>query len=285
MERDSGSTDLPVLRQWIGRTETVVDTITPRLEASLRAIFDRSADIPAADDLATPTIHWCLGPQIVPMSGLGVDGHPARGGFLPPVPLPRRMWAGGELSFIDPLRVGDVVTRQSRIEDVAVKTGRSGSLCFVTVRHVFSTARGLAIDERQDLVYREASRAGAASVPAQPQSQAQWQGSVACNPVLLFRYSALTFNGHRIHYDRDYAVNQEGYADLVVHGPLQAAKLIDLATEIRGTLPQNFSFRGVHPLFGNGAFSVNAIPSDKGLRLWTADAKGGITMRAEASWP
>src|SRR6266850_1363931 len=144
--------DLADLRRWIGRCEIVRDTITPRLEASFRATLDRAPRQPVAGEPATPGVHWCLAPQIVQMEALGDDGHPRASGFLPPVPLPRRMWAGGELTFLDSLQVGDLVTRNSRIEDVAVKEGRSGTLCFVTVRHAWSTARGTALDERQDIV-------------------------------------------------------------------------------------------------------------------------------------
>ena len=165
------------------------------------------------------------------MSELGPDGHPARGGFLPPVPLPRRMWAGGELEFFDTLRVGDEVTRTSRIAEVTMKTGSTGVLCFVSVDHLVTTPRGTAIRERQDIVYRDVSTAAAAPAkPAAPPPTAQHRESHMADPVLLFRYSALTFNGHRIHYDRDYVTKVEGYPGLIFHGPMQAA----LAGGIRG---------------------------------------------------
>ncbi len=286
MSSDPDSLDLDALRAWIGRQEAATDIVTPRLEASLRAVFDRQPGEPAVGDPATPTIHWCLTPAIVRMSELGEDGHPRRGGFLPPVPLPRRMWAGGELTMTAPLHVGDTVTRQSRIEAVEAKTGRSGPLCFVTVRHLYSTERGPAIAERQDIVYRGESPNGA-NAPAAPASappRAERQRSFRCDPVLLFRYSALTFNGHRIHYDRDYAVRQEGYPGLVVHGPLQAAALIGFAAEIRGAVPRTFSFRGVSPLVANVSFMLNAVSDADGLRLWASDEDGRVTMHAAARW-
>ncbi len=286
MSGDPDSLDLDALRAWIGRRETATDIVTPRLEASLRAVFDREPGEPAAGEPATPTIHWCLTPTIVRMAELGEDGHPRRGGFLPPVPLPRRMWAGGEVTMIDPLRVGDMVTRDSQIEAIDAKTGRSGPLCFVTVRHLYATARGPAIEERQDIVYRAASPSGA-GVPAAPgpvPPKAERQREVACDPVLLFRYSALTFNGHRIHYDRDYALTREGYPGLVVHGPLQAAALIGFAADVHGAPPRTFTFRGINPLIAGVSFTVNAASDADGLRLWASDTGGRVTMQATAQW-
>jgi 3-methylfumaryl-CoA hydratase len=281
----SPALDLAALRQWIGRSESVQDTITPRLEASFRATLDRMPGQPAAGDMATLGIHWCLAPPIAPMDALGDDGHPRRGGFLPPVPLPRRMWAGGELAFLDPLLVGDMVTHTSRIEDVAFKEGRTGTLCFVTVRHAWSTARGPALDERQDIVYRslDGNRPVAAVAPlAQP--EALWQRCWTCDPILLFRYSALTFNGHRIHYDRPYVTEIEGYPDLVVHGPLQATALMALAAEAQGETPHRFSFRSIAPLFAMGPFTAKASREAGGLRLWVCDRTGRTTMTAQTSW-
>jgi 3-methylfumaryl-CoA hydratase len=263
----------------------VRDTITPRLEASLRATLDRAPGQAVAGEPATPGVHWCLAPPIVQMEALGDDGHPRTGGFLPPVPLPRRMWAGGELVFLDSLQVGDVVTRDSRIEDVAVKAGRSGTLCFVTVRHTCSTVRGLAVDERQDIVYRDLNgETPVAAGEMAAQSDAIWQRSWPCDPVLLFRYSALTFNGHRIHYDRLYATEIEDYPDLVVQGPLQATALMMLAAEVRGSAPRGFRFRGIAPLFAMGPFTVKGNRNGDGLSLWVCDRTGRTTMKAQASW-
>jgi 3-methylfumaryl-CoA hydratase len=274
--------DLDHLRAWIGRAEAAEDIITPGLAARFRSTVDG----PDMGGLAPLAIQWCLAPAVVPLSGLGSDGHPARGGFLPPVPLPRRMWAGGELRFHDPLRVGDTVRRLSRIDDVVIKEGRTGTLCFVTVHHEYATARGLALEERQDLVYRALDSASPtrATPPPPVAESVPWQRRVPTEPVLLFRYSALTFNGHRIHYDRRYCIEEEGYPGLVVHGPLQATLLLHLAAEAKGAPPAVFSFRGVSPFFDGQELLVNARENEGGLALWTSDVAGRQAMVAEARW-
>ncbi|MCR4265293.1 MaoC family dehydratase N-terminal domain-containing protein [Nitratireductor sp. ZSWI3] len=283
---DTAPSDIDIghLRGWIGRERIVEDTITPRLAASLAAVLDEPVDF--RDGAAAPTaIHWCLCPDIVPMSGLGPDGHPARGDFLPPVPYPRRMWAGGELWFSGDFRVGDRVRRTSRIEDVSVKSGRSGPLCFVEVLHTYETPRGLSLRERHDIVYRPLESApDAPKAPPEPSPprRADRQITVAADPVLLLRYSAVTFNGHRIHYDRDYCRNVEGYPGLIVHGPLQATLLLHLARqENGGAYPASFAFRGVAPLFDGQPFTVNAGRGAP-LDLWVSNAAGQTTMTAAA---
>jgi 3-methylfumaryl-CoA hydratase len=217
-----------------------------------------------------------------------VDGHPTRGGFLPPVPLPRRMWAGGELEFLEPLRVGDEATRSSRIADVTVKTGSTGTLCFVSVNHEITTSRGVAIRERQDIVYRDVATGGQNATPAKPAAAppaAKHRESHISDPVLLFRYSALTFNGHRIHYDRDYVTKVEGYPGLIFHGPMQAALLVEFAAKLHGgTAPKKFSYRGVQPLFEGSEFSVNANETAAGLDVWMANSEGVPTMKGTATW-
>ena len=278
--------DLDNLRQWIGRSAQVSDTVTAQLTKGLRATLFLEIGEPKLGDAAPITVHWCLGQPVVAMSELGPDGHPARGGFLPPVPLPRRMWAGGELEFVDPLRVGDEVTRTSRIADVTLKTGSTGTLCFVAVDHLIATSRGTAIRERQDIVYRNVSPAAAASAkPAAPPPAAQHRETHMADTVLLFRYSALTFNGHRIHYDRDYVTRVEGYPGLIFHGPMQAALLVEFAAKLRGgRVPKKFSYRGVQPLFEGSEFSVNANMTDAGMELWTANSERQPTMKATAAW-
>lgn len=276
--------DIAHLRQWIGREERKTDVLTVGLAERLRATLGDDALAPGE---ALPlAIHWCLAPAAVPPGEIGEDGHPARGGFLPPVPLPRRMWAGGELTFHRPLQIGDAVERLSRIADVSEKVGRTGRLVFVTVEHEMSTAEGLAVAERQDLVYREAQSASAPATVAPPAAlprRAEVSVTVETPIVLLFRYSALTFNGHRIHYDRDYARNVEGYPGLVVHGPLQATLLANLAARMAGgKAPRRFSYRGVSPLFDGAPFTVNAARRDGGFDLWCADAAGVATMTATA---
>jgi 3-methylfumaryl-CoA hydratase len=278
--------DLDHLRQWVGRTAEATDIVTAQLVKGLRATLFQEIGEPTRGDAAPFTVHWCLGQPVYPMSELGPDGHPTRGGFLPPVPLPRRMWAGGELQFLDPLRVGDETTRTSRISDVTLKTGSTGTLCFVSVEHVVTTPRGTSIRERQDIVYRDVSTTQpAAPAKAAPPPAAKHRETHISDPVLLFRYSALTFNGHRIHYDRDYVTKVEGYPGLIFHGPLQAALIVEFAAKLHGGQPpKTFSYRGVQPLFEGSEFSVNANDAEGGLELWTANAEGQPTMKGTATW-
>lgn len=283
----SSNIDIDHLRKWIGRTQEATDTVTVQLVKALRATLFIDIGSPQAGDAAPFTTHWCLAQPVAPMSEIGPDGHPARGGFLPPVPLPRRMWAGGKLEFLDTIRVGDDVTRSSNISDVTMKTGSTGVLCFVSVEHTITTPRGIAIRERQDIVYRDNPNSGdakPAAAPAAPQKAQHCETHMA-DSVLLFRYSALTFNGHRIHYDRDYVTKVEGYPGLVFHGPLQAALLVEFSAKLRGgKMPKVFSYRGVQPLFDGAQFSVNANDSPSGMEVWTANADGTATMKATATW-
>jgi 3-methylfumaryl-CoA hydratase len=277
--------DIDHLRQWIGRSNQASDIVTAQLVKGLRSTLFMEIGEPKAGEAAPWTVHWCLAPAVYPMSELGPDGHPTRGGFLPPVPLPRRMWAGGELEFFDALRVGDEVTRTSRIADVTMKTGSTGQLCFVSVDHLVTTPRGTALRERQDIVYRDMST-GPSSAPAKPAPppKAKHRESHISDSVLLFRYSALTFNGHRIHYDRDYVTKVEGYPGLIFHGPMQAAFLVEFAAKLRGgAAPKKFSYRGLQPLF-EGEFSVNAGDTGAGMELWTANSAGQPTMKGTATW-
>jgi 3-methylfumaryl-CoA hydratase len=277
--------DLDHLRQWIGRTQEASDIVTAQLVKGLRATLFQEVGEPKAGDAAPFTVHWCLAQPVFPMSMLGPDGHPTRGGFLPPVPLPRRMWAGGEIEFLGDLRVGDQSTRTSRISDVTVKSGSTGQLCFVSVEHAVTSPRGVAIRERQDIVYREMGGAQATPAKAPPPPVAQHRETHVSDPVLLFRYSALTFNGHRIHYDRDYVTKVEGYPGLIFHGPLQAAFIVEMAAKLRGGKPpKKFTYRGLQPLFEGGEFSVNADDNGASMELWTANDAGQPTMKGTATW-
>jgi 3-methylfumaryl-CoA hydratase len=276
--------DMDHLKGWIGRERSVTDVITPRLAASLNAVLDleRAVDV---DRPATAGIHWCLAPDIVPMREIGPDGHPLRGGFLPPVPFPRRMWAGGELTYSGGFRIGDEVVRRSIIENVELKNGRSGELIFLTLRHLYSTPRGLVLEERQDIVYRrlESAPVEAEQKPASAEV-ADHSQVVKADPVLLFRYSAITFNGHRIHYDQPYVTGEEGYPDLVFHGPLQATLLLNLAADLHGgAMPDHFRFRSVRPLFAGGQISINGHVEPRETKLWVLDQNGVVTMKATAS--
>ncbi|TNC14991.1 protein dehydratase [Methylobacterium terricola] len=273
--------DIDHLRSWIGRTREVEDVVTPRLVAEYRATLAPHL-APVAEGEAPLALHWCLAPETPAADALGPDGHAAKGGFLPPVPLPRRMWAGGEVETLAPLRVGDRVVRRESVADVTVKRGRTGTLCFVTVWHEYLTERGPAIRDRQDIVYREASRPGDAAPAAKPapdEDAAAW--SVEANSVLLFRYSAMTFNGHRFHYDQPYATQVEGYPGLVVHGPMQASLLLNLAASRLGRVPARFRYRGVAPMIAGSHFAVAGRPEGEGFRAWTATG-GQIHMEAEA---
>ena len=274
---------IELLRDWIGRTETVHDTLTPRLARELTATIGGSDALPEPGSATPYAAHWLLAPHTVSAGRIGADGHPMRGGFLPPVSLPRRMWAGGSLRFHQPLLVGDEIERRTRIADVTMKTGRSGTLCFVTLEHEIFSPRGLALTERQDVVYRDLAPTAAVAEPQKLAGpQAEWRRQMRCGPVVLFRYSAITFNGHRIHYDRDYAMREEFYPGLVVHGPLQATLLLGFAAEILGQHPVTFNFRGVSPLFDFQHFTLLADRNEDGLALWIEAENGVRTMQAEA---
>ena len=280
------SQTLDHLRSWIGRREQVDDLVAPSRVAALAATLDRDDPAPLPGDALPPPWHWMLCVPAARQSALGPDGHPARGGFLPPVPLPRRMWAGGRLTFPQPLRVGEAVQRRSQVISVEHKSGRSGDLVFVLVRHEFHGAQGLAITEEHDIVYRDLPSAVSSSptLVAAP-DDGVWQREIVPDDVLLFRYSALTFNGHRIHYDRRYVTEVEGYPGLVVHGPLIATLLLDL---LRRNLPgadiAAFEFKAHKPLFDIAPFSVHGQPEADGktVRLWARDAEGWLAMSASA---
>ena len=261
---------------WIGKTETVHDVATATPYAALCAALDRPAERPPAGTPLPPLWHWLYFLPLYRQSDLGPDGHAKRGGFLPPVSLPRRMWAGGRFEFHHPLRIGDPIIRNSRIVDIKHKQGRTGELVFVLVRHEISNPQGVALTEEHDIVFREAGVNASAPPPAP--TDATWQRVIHPDDVLLFRYSALTFNGHRIHYDRRYTTEVEGYPGLVVHGPLIATLLLDLH---RRSLPQapvnRFEFRAVSPLYDTAPFTVCGNPN----HLWAQNASGALAMQAQ----
>ena len=272
---------------WVGRSETVHDTFGPTPVAALTATLDHpAAAVPAGTPLP-PLWHWLYFLPLHRHSDIGPDGHARRGGFLPPVPLPRRMWAGSQFEFRASLRVGDAVSRTSTIDDVVRKDGRTGPLVFVKVRHELRRegADEVALQEFHDIVYREARQPGDAEPPpvAAP-TGAAWQRTLVPDDVLLFRYSALTFNGHRIHYDRRYVTQVEGYPGLVVHGPLIATLLLDL---LRRHAPEAevaaFRFKAVRPTFDGHPMRVNGQREGNTVRLWAQDHDGWLTMDAVAT--
>lgn len=279
---------LTKLQSWQERSETMSDVITAAPLRALSATLDRDDPVPE-DGSAVPALwHWLYFLPHARQSEIGPDGHPRRGGFLPPVPLPRRMWAGGRLRWEadNPLRLGQEVQRISTIRSVQHKTGRSGELLFVLVEHRFLNHDGLALVEEHDIVYRAAARPGdPVPPPQQPPlaGQAAWSRSIVPDDVLLFRYSALTFNGHRIHYDRRYVTQIEGYPGLIVHGPLIATLLLDLLRrQLPGARVVAFDFKALRPTFDLHPFSVHGKPRDDGrtIDLWAQDHDGFLTMQA-----
>ncbi len=277
--------DSDFLKTWIGRSQSAQDVMSVGSAQALAATLDQAPQF-AEGDALPPLWHWIYFWAVSPQSECGEDGHPKRGGFLPPVALPRRMWAGGRLRFDHAITLGSTATRDSRIEDVKIKSGNSGQLAFVTVSHQISSAGQMAIYEEHDIVYRDNPQpnAPAAQYTLAP-TNAVWSRTITPDPVLLFRYSALTFNGHRIHYDRSYVTEVEGYPGLIVHGPLIATLLIEL---VRSHCPnrqiQSFDFRAVSPIFDTASFSVHALPDDDGqtVELWAANHRGELAMQAKA---
>lgn len=286
------------LEEWLDKTETVQDLITPFPLAALAATLER----PDPRGVVPPLWHWLYFLPITPMGDVGPDGHAKRGGFLPPVPLPRRMWAGGRLTFHAPLREGERATRTSTIAHIEDKTGRSGRLVFVTVQHRYAVDGETRIDEEHDIVYRDAPpssahkqadarAAGRDTGDAAPTGQAPapqgeaWSRTLHPDPVLLFRYSALTFNSHRIHYDHPYVTGEEGYPGLIVHGPLIATLLVDLLhRELPDATLRTFAFRAMRPCFAGNALTVCGKPQANGeIALWTKDHEGNLGMQATAT--
>ena len=284
--KDGGAAAEPNWQDWVGREETVAEVIAPDRVAALAATLDLDRT-PKVGEALPPGWHWLFFNPFVPRRGLGIDGHPKRGGFLPPVPLPRRMWAGGRIVHTGNLVVGAPAEKRSVIEKVEAKSGRAGRLVFVTVSHHLSCDGVVRLVEEQDIVYREAATPGGpAPAPTPAPGGAEWQETVVPDTTLLFRYSALTFNGHRIHYDQAYARDEEHYPDLVVHGPLTATLLQNFAGSIRPEARlERFEFRGVHPLFVADPFTLEAKTVDgeaAALDLWARGPSGELAMRASA---
>ncbi|CAN5472961.1 MaoC family dehydratase N-terminal domain-containing protein [soil metagenome] len=290
MSGDADSAPRQPLRDWIGRTEQRTDTLTASPLAGRAATLDRITDAePVAGTVLPPLAHWLYFLPQAPQSEIGADGHAQRGGFLPPVPLPRRMWAGGRLAFHHDLIVGDEAEWRSTITRVDAKQGRSGALVFVTVRHEITTARGLALTEEHDIVYRDKPQPGALTPTAAPAAKMapgdeQFSRVIVPDPVLLFRYSALTFNGHRIHYDRSYVTEVEGYPGLIVHGPLIATLLVDLLRrEMPGAALKRFEFEAVSPLFDIHPFTLcGPRGADGHVSLWARNHEGRLAIPARA---
>ena len=279
--------DITHLRQWIGRKECQEDIVTPFPVAALAATLDRHDPPPRDGDEIPHSAHWLYFLETAVASELGHDGHPKRGGFLPPVELPRRMWAGGRIDFRSPVCIGDRIRRESEVKSVEAKTGKSGALVFVMVQHTLYAGDRVAIVEEHDIVYREAAKPGETAPPGKTApTNAAWQRSVNMNEAALFRYSALIFNAHRIHYDIDYCREVEGYPGLIVHGPLQTTLLLDLCRRHNPRPVRRLDYRATQPVFHQENFGVCGQPAPDGAtaELWTATAAGQYAMRATASF-
>lgn len=275
------------LRKWIGKTKSDQDEVTAGPIAALSATLDYDQPLPQTGEPLAPLRHWLYFPDLTRQSRLAPDGHAQRGEFIPPVPLPRRMYAGGRIRFLRDLHVGDAITRLTRISDIQHKQGRTGPLLFVSLLHEISHKGELAVSEEQDIVYRNDPEPGEPAPPTKrAPTNAQWSQEIQPDPVLLFRYSALTFNGHRIHYDRQFATEIEGYPGLLVHGPLIATLLIDL---LRRHQPKakitQFTFRALRPLFDVASFQIAGRLERQGqeAHLWASDGQGLLATEAAAT--
>lgn len=279
----SYTNDIDTLRTWVGRTEERVQVISVEHTNRVAQLFDQEPTFVAGDALP-PLWHFTTHLPMAKLSDLDVDGHRKRGAFLPPVALPRRMWAGGRISILGDVHLGEEVVKRSTIERVETKQGRSGALCFVTVIHELTVDEDIRIREEQDLVFLEARE------PATPEPTPEpapvdhaFTRTITPSEVMLFGYSAVTFNNHRIHYDRDFVRDVEGYPSLVFHGPLTATLLADLAVTEVGKPLASFSFRGVAPLFDDQPFTIAGLVEEDEVKLWAATPSGGLAMQATAT--
>jgi 3-methylfumaryl-CoA hydratase len=274
--------DIDYLRTWIGRSETSEDVASEVPLAGLAALLDREEPW---KDFLPPLAHWLYFLPHARQSEIDIDGHPRRGGFLPPIDLPRRMWAGGRLTFAADIPVGASIARRSTIADVTAKSGLTGNMVFVTVHHETLTKTGVAIREEQDIVFRAAPKPGTPNAPSKGTPEpAEYSRRVTPDPTQLFRFSALTFNAHRIHYDRDYCRDVEGYPGLVVQGPFTAMLLMDhLRTSLPAAQVRSFKFRAQSPLFDTAPFDLCLNAREGGADLW-AQGPSAKAMVADAQF-
>jgi 3-methylfumaryl-CoA hydratase len=277
--------DIDELKSWIGNEEVAYDEVSTNLETRFRATLDQDPGMPQRGEIASSGLHWALAPAVVKLSLLGKDSHPKKGEFLPPVPLPRRMWAGCQTKFFKPLRIGDQIKKISSVFDINLKNGKSGLLCFVTAKYEFYVNEELVIEEFHDLVYRNFSKEDKdkKNINTLPVSNSVYKEKIHTHPTMLFRYSAITFNGHRIHYDYPYSTKEEGYQDLVFHGPLQATLMLQAAERYKKKRVSYFSHRGVAPVFANQDLFIDVEnKSDGNVNCFTSTENAGMTMKAEA---
>ena len=268
--------------KWIGKTQEKNDKLVPLYAQFMENTLNRDASLTDGDELP-PLWHWLYFLESEKISRLGRDGHPEKGGFLPPVTLPRRMWAGGRFWFKNPLILGIDGHKKSTILSVDEKEGSSGKLCFVTVKHQYFQNEELCLVEEHDIVYREDPKINDKHIN-EIIAPTDWAICEKIKPssTLLFRYSALTFNGHRIHYDNEYAINTEGYNGLVFHGPLVATLLVDLSVRLSKKKPSYFEFRGISPISGPNDFSIACKKKGNDFVLWAIKKDGTLSMKAKA---
>jgi 3-methylfumaryl-CoA hydratase len=275
--------DIAHLKSWIGRREVVEDNVPGFPSRALAATLDQKLT-PGSSDSLPPLWHWIYFLSIHRQSELAEDGHARRGGFIPPVPLPRRMFAGAQIEFRRPIRLGRRAIRESTIEDLVVKKGRTGELVFLKIRIDIRNDDGLALTEYQDIVYREAPRPGEAPAAPTKRRTPDWCQVIHPSDSLLFRYSALIFNAHRIHLDRGYATGHEGYGGLVVHGQLVATMLAELARKHFPKPMTAFRFRAIRPIVDTAPFTIFGAQKESSVHLWAENLPGSVAMEAEASY-
>jgi 3-methylfumaryl-CoA hydratase len=279
--------ELEKLREWVGRRESAVDEVTRPLVHRMAATLDRDDPMPKTGDVLPYIWHLVLFPRVVRHSQIGPDGHPRRGDFLPPVPLPRRLFAGRRVTFHDDLRVGDEVRRDSFIKDVKIKSGRSGTMVLLTLGTEIFSPRGMAISEEHDVIYRPDPVPGTPPAPPQPApGNPVWKKSIVPDPVMVFRFSALCFNGHRIHYDHPYVTGTEGYPGVVVPGSLHTTLAVELARERAGKplRYKSMAWRNVRPLYAGRPITLCGEPAASGrsLKLWVMDADDALSLTIDA---
>ena len=273
------------LKSWVGNDEVVFDEVSRNLEMRFRATLDIDPGDPQKGEIASSGIHWALAPAVVKSSLLGKDSHPQKGGFLPPVALPRRMWAGCQTKFLDTLKIGDQVKKRSSVVDVNLKNGKSGLLCFVKAKYEFFVDKKLVIEEFHDIVYRDLDNKQVSKLVKNdlPFSNPDYEEEIFAHPTMLFRYSAITFNGHRIHYDFPYSTREEGYQDLVFHGPLQATLMLRASEKFKNARAKSFSHKGVAPVYANENLHISIEQTQNGnVNCFTSTSAAGMTMNANA---
>lgn len=287
-DRNCGGINSSPYLEYIGREATVKEFLTEQLNN--RFVATIYPNIATTDGCSPLGIHWCLTCDAIEEGKLSQDGHIKKGHFLPPVSLPRRMWAGGEVKFVHPLQVDKLVERKSIITDITEKQGRSGSLVLVRVDHEYFCDGRLSIQDRQEIVYREMPRTCDGNAVASVESHINAQEfdlvwNIDISEIKLFRYSAMTFNSHRIHFDRHYAIASEGYSGLIVHGPLQATLMLQIAHKLQKKSPRKFSYRGIHPMIaGEGCVVGIRKTSDDKAECASLNSKKQVCMRGEISW-